>query len=43
MDATGVITLAIFWSSALTKLISSIQVIAQGHGGVTAAISIIAV
>jgi hypothetical protein len=42
-DATGVVTLAIFWFSALTRMISSIQIQEQGLIGLTASISIMSV
>ena len=43
VDVTGVITLAFFWFSSLTKMISSIQTKQQGLIGMTIAISIISV
>lgn len=41
VDMTGVITLAIFWFSALAKMISSIELQEHGLNGMTIAISII--
>ena len=41
VDVTGVVTLAFFWFSALTKMISSIQLQEQGLNGMTIATSIL--
>jgi hypothetical protein len=43
VDVTGVITLAFFWFSALTKMISSIEIKRHGLIGMTIAINIISV
>jgi hypothetical protein len=43
VEVNGVVTLAFFWFSALTKMISSIQTKQHGLIGMTIAISIISV
>lgn len=43
IDVTGIVTLAVFWVSALTKLISSIQIQSLGLNGLSGAISIMSV
>jgi hypothetical protein len=40
VDATGVVTLAIFWLSVFARTISSIQIQEQGLNGLTVGISL---
>ena len=40
VDATGVVTLAIFWLSVFARTISSVQIQEQGLNGLTVGISL---